>query len=1068
MKPYTPHITNNTAFTSKVILFALLQGVLMAITILLSPRSNSSSFLADLKSKLTAQKTPIWVSDGISVVQLEQKDQGVNLEEYPSQNQVALFRGIFDADRVLQDAQLSIFADTRYEVWVDGKWIGRGPARFSTTLKEIDHYPLGQFQPGSHLIAVLVQWAPNNRRSESTRPMLIADIEAKTGLRTQKFFQTGPEWKAMLADAWRSDAAIVHAWGLIGPTELLDLRRLPTDWQQMVYSDQDWPQAILLDAVSDQTAEEEMELPIETYTSRSISNLVEYAMPFTIYETGLASPDCSMMEIFAKPASLSNNAKNSSAELSIAAPSYYLDLSAASSTSLKLETLSITNSVTFSVKVDGTPVGWQAVGKERLDVYQALISGKTSPLINQGPHQIEFAHIPADGATFCISNQNIKIIKDNPQPNTSLDIDIVSDRDQMRYGNNAGRRTSLAQLVPDDPQDSDHVFISSVILDPPASPGIDIQFQTPPGIPAYVILDAGRTIHGRLHATISGPSGSIVDIGWDERFRSSDPSITGARPYPYLGSLYPYWNQVDSWILDGEERLLTTLDARAGRYILIISWSGGPVQISDLQVLEERYPLDQIGEFHSSDPLLDRIWQVGIDTLRPNMTDALTDTPWRERGQWWGDVHADNRIAQTAFRDQTLLRRGLIFMADAMLKSPAPGMAPNNQGLHMLDYAMLWVQDLSTYLQITDDQSLAVQVFPSLSLLMEHLAQSENDRTGLLDLAEGHWSTTAYIDVTGNQNRFGQSTALNSLYSDTLKRAAWVATRVGDPEKANHWEQKSKGVKRTVNNRLYREKDHLYWTRQDSEGFYQPSVAAQSWALAYDMIPEDQRQAATDGLLVLISKDPTHPNIGTYGMLWALEALGKADRYQQAIELIRSYYGSMLQSGTNTWWESFLANEYAEISISHGWSGAPTWFLSTYVLGVRQITADEWQIQPSFAGVQRASGKLPLQSGVLIAEWEISSCGESWMQISSPLETTGEVILPSNWKDIRLFLDGKEIWSQNEQPPVQPASAGILDRITGRWLKPESSPNIHLDQQGLHILLPGGSYFLKASYQCNP
>jgi len=1063
VKPISPNVTKPIRFTYLVIPFAFLLSALIALAVGASSGNHSHwdvlypgvgasppdvpnpPLIEELKTKLAAQKTPIWVSNGIPVSQLEKPNQEDLFDGFFSQNQVALFRGSFAADQVLLDAQLLIFADTRYEVWFDGKWVGRGPARFSTTLREIDQYSLGQIQPGRHIIAVLVQWAPNNRRSESTRPMLIAEIDAKTGLRTQKFLQTGPEWKATIADAWQSDAAIVHSSGLIGPTELLDLRRLPANWQQMDFSDQDWPHAELLDPVNPDSVdrvgnEGPMEDGVEIYSSRSISNLVEYGMPFTIHETGLASPNCSMVEIV--------DGLN---------PPYSLGISVAASTSLTLETLSVIDPIPLNVKVDGVDVRWQAAGKERLDVYQALFSDESSLILDEGLHQIEFSQIPADGATFCIAKQGIKLV-------SSPDVNIV-DRSQPRQGNNAGRRTSLAQLVPDAARESGHVLVHS---DGVNTSGMDIQFQTPSGQAAYVILDAGRTIHGRIRATISGPSGSVVDVGWDERFRAGDPFMTSVRPYPYLGSLYPYWNQVDSWVLDGTERLLTTIDARSGRYILIISWNGGPVRISNLQVLEERYPLDQIGEFHSSDPLLDHIWQVGIDTLLPNMTDALTDTPWRERGQWWGDAHADYRIAQTTFRDQTLLRRGLIYMADAMLIDPAPGKAPNNQGLHMLDYAMLWVQDLFSYLQIVDDWSLARQMFPSLDQLMEHLTELENDRTGLLDLPEGHWSTTAYIDVIGYHNRFGQSAALNSLYSDTLKRAAWIAARLDNPEKASQWEQKAKKIKRVVNIKLYREKDQSYWTRLDSAGVYPPSVSAQSWALAYDMIPEGQRQAATDVLLDLISKDPANPNIGTYGMLWALEALGKAGRYQQAIDLIRLYYGYMLQSGTSTWWEGFHALVYPETSISHGWSGAPTWFLSTYILGARQVSANEWQIQPSFTGVQRASGKLPLQSGALNVQWENTGCGESWLQIASPVETTGEVILPANWKDAKLLLDGNIIWDQNEPFLAQSVTAGVMDLITGRFKKSGLNPNIHLDQQGIHLSLPGGSYLLQASYRCNP
>jgi len=50
---------------------------------------------------------PIWAHDAI-----------------PAQHEVVLFRRPFELARVLEAAELQIFADTRYELWVDGTWLG--------------------------------------------------------------------------------------------------------------------------------------------------------------------------------------------------------------------------------------------------------------------------------------------------------------------------------------------------------------------------------------------------------------------------------------------------------------------------------------------------------------------------------------------------------------------------------------------------------------------------------------------------------------------------------------------------------------------------------------------------------------------------------------------------------------------------------------------------------------------------------------------------------------------------------------------------------------------------------
>ena len=176
-------------------------------------------------------------------------------------------------------------------------------------------------------------------------------------------------------------------------------------------------------------------------------------------------------------------------------------------------------------------------------------------------------------------------------------------------------------------------------------------------------------------------------------------------------------------------RAITTIDARAGRYLLIAAWGPGTVRLSNLQVSEERYPVEPRGRFSSSDPLLDRIWQVGVNTLYPNMTDAYAD-PWRERGQWWGDAYVDDHVNEAAFGDSQLLARGLRLMSEGIVDGQAAALAPNGSDTHLIDYGMLWVQSLSDYERRTGDALLPARVYPSLRSLMQSLEQRENATSG--------------------------------------------------------------------------------------------------------------------------------------------------------------------------------------------------------------------------------------------------------------------------------------------------------------------------------------------------
>jgi alpha-L-rhamnosidase len=678
-----------------------------------------------------------------------------------------------------------------------------------------------------------------------------------------------------------------------------------------------------------------------------------------------------------------------------------ITLTATDTTTFTIETLTQTiTTLGGFVSLDGLALHWEDAGPRRPDVILA------SRQIQSGEHRIEFFGMPSDGVTFNLSTSKIDT-KSLP----------------FSQGTHAGRRQLLAQPV-DSPE---QVKVIS------QSGQLSLEFNSLPG---YAVLDLGRTIHGRLRLIASGAAGTILDIGWDERLFNGT-----LRPLPYPGTLHPQWNQVDSWILDGNAREIITLDARSGRYILITAWGQAPLSMSNLQVFEEHYPLTQTGEFHSSDPLLNQIWQMGVDTLRPNMTDSYTDTPWRERGQWWGDVFVEDQINKVAFGDTALLYRGLMYIADAFHDTDSPGMAPNNNGLHMIDYAMLWVQKLAEYHRITGDTAFLIQIYPTLQAFMNGLESHQNIQTGLLDLPKQHWSLTAYIDTNAFSSRYGQSTALNALYYQTLLSAASIAQALGDNSQANAWSQKAASVREKMNELLYEPVQHRYMANIYQGTASAPSPHAQAWALSAGITPSGETERLCTSLLEFLSADPASPKVWPYGMYWVLDALGRCNHVPEAIQLIKTFYGLMIDNGATTWWEGFNSNLAYSSSLSHGWSGSPTWFLTTYLLGARRTGANTWELEPAFSGAAHAEGQLPLAQGALSASWEIGACSK-YVTVSAPPGSSGRIILSGD-PNALVYLNGTFL--------------GRLDHFTGSMGSNNKKSSIQLN---------GGDYSLEIRQVC--
>lgn len=858
----------------------------------------------------------------------------------PAPHEVALLRCVATLTAPLAGATLSIFADTRYEAWVNGDFVARGPARFSLVRREFDQVSLGDLGAGAQSVAVVAQWAPNSRRSESLQPQVHLRLRGSLG--GQPYALTfGPgDCRAMRSAAWSQGAALVHTWGLLGPSEQLDLRALPRDWATAGFDDSAWPRAV--------------ERPPErrvVYQERSIPALVTVPIAARLHAGGSLSPSSWV------------------GELGGGAPgSYQFTLAAPAMVTLRALASPGQPSPEGAVTLDDTPLSWASVPGGVPDLRTA------TRFLPAGLHRVSVAlGAGAPAWVFAISKAGIS---SGPPP--------------LGHGNNPGRRLLLPDLV-----------MNTRASATPTASGLDLSLG--PG-PSYAILDLGRTVYGRVVAEATGPAGTLVDIGWDERL------WRGVRPLPYPGTLHPEWSQADSWNLAAEPRTLTTIDTRAGRYVLIAAWGEGTVRLRDLRIVEERYPVTQRGAFTSASERLNKIWQIGVDTLYPSMPDAYAD-PWRERGQWWGDAYIADHVNRVSFGETGLLRRGLMQMADTVTSGQPAAFAPGDGGVTLLDYSMRWVQSARQYGDLTGDREFLTAIYPQIRTVMDDLARRENPETGLV--TSGYdpvpWGGV-YIDSNSYWDRRGQTTAVNAFYYGTLLDAAALAAGLGYADHATAWRARAAQIRERANRLLYRPAEGRYVSALLDGQTTEPTPQAQAAALAFGLTPDGQEQRVADALLTMLGT-PERPGTQILGMFNVLDGLGRAGRIDDGLTVIERFFGSMLDRGATTWWENFNADQFYAASLSHAWGGSPTWFLTTYVLGARRTAANTWEVRHIPSALDEAAGALPLADGELRVSWSAPSCQALTLTIEAPASSTGKALIAARGGDRELRLNGALIWA---------------------------------------------------------
>ncbi len=71
-------------------------------------------------------------------------------------NQICLFRKTFNINHSVKQARLRIIAETKYKLYINGSFIGRGPSRYDPRWAYFDEYDLTDvIQFGENVIAVL-------------------------------------------------------------------------------------------------------------------------------------------------------------------------------------------------------------------------------------------------------------------------------------------------------------------------------------------------------------------------------------------------------------------------------------------------------------------------------------------------------------------------------------------------------------------------------------------------------------------------------------------------------------------------------------------------------------------------------------------------------------------------------------------------------------------------------------------------------------------------------------------------------------------------------------------------
>jgi hypothetical protein len=587
------------------------------------------------------------------------------------------------------------------------------------------------------------------------------------------------------------------------------------------------------------------------------------------------------------------------------------------------------------------------------------------------------------------------------------------------------------------------------------------------GAGSSVTFDFGKEVGGlvTLRFAASSDPGQRLGLAFTESSQyvgtTSDASNGGGGPD---GALHADVTPGAAWTMPAAS-------LRGGfRYLTLFSESAGTIAVDRVSLAISFAPSmtdlrAYANHFHSSDPLLNRIWYAGAYTVQTNTIAPATGRVWgppangwdnsatvgagdeilvdgakRDRTVWPGDLGVSVPTEFASLGDVTPTRNALTTLYDHQSASGQLPFAGPQVNFYGSDTYHLWTLiGTASYYQYSHDGAWLGTEWANYLRAMDYiLAQVGAD--GLLSVrGTADWARAG---------QGGQNIAANALMHQALVTGAELAAVRQDTARAAAWTAAAAKLKAAVNATLWDDAAGQYRDNPASDLHPQDGNALAVW---YGLAPADRASRVSASLTTNWNTyGATTPEnggqISTFPGSLEVQAHLVAGDATRALELIRREWGYMLNSplGTgSTFWEGYLANGQfgyggAYMSAAHGWATGPTSALTFYVLGIRPTTVHGgYIVHPEPGDLTSAEGSLQTPLGDIKVAWRHDRSARSFTaRVNAPRGAVARIDVPTFGARTVVTVNGRTAGARVENGYVVvtdvPAHATIVSRAIGR------------------------------------
>ena len=400
---------------------------------------------------------------------------------------------------------------------------------------------------------------------------------------------------------------------------------------------------------------------------------------------------------------------------------------------------------------------------------------------------------------------------------------------------------------------------------------------------------------------------------------------------------------------------------------------------------------DNAAAFHSSDELLNRIWELCRYSIKATTFAGIYVDGDRERTAYEGDGYLA-QISQYYTDGDVQIARDTF---DRLMKYPT---WPTEWAAHMIFIAHAdWMQTGNTNWLAPRYAALKTKLHLEAArpdgLIVSIDKQIKHD--DLVDWPRGERDHYVFKPV---------NTVENAFHLRALADMAELARALHQDADVGYYTAREIAARAAFQKNLFDPVRGLY---RDGEDTDHASLHANLFPLAFSLVPVEDRAHITQWL------GERGMACSVYAAQYLLEGLFENDEATNAIALITAptdrSWRHMVESGTTITWEAWDQRYKPNQDWNHAWGAAPANLLPRFVLGV-QLLAPGWTravIRPNPGPLKSADGKVPTPLGPVLVQWENGDTFK--LSLTLPPGMSAQVQLPAGENSNGVFLAGQPV-----------------------------------------------------------